>query len=54
MYSNRPSKRPDPTVAPITYDRVTGIYKTRPPFQPSRYLEEREERRQAARERNRG
>lgn len=45
-YSNRPSRRPDPTIAPILHDPVTGKLKVRPPFMPSARQEAMNERRQ--------
>ncbi len=57
MYSNRPSKRPDPTVSPIMYvlDPASGKVKPvlRPPFTPSSYQEHRQATSAAAREWNR-
>lgn len=38
-YSNRPSRRPDPTVAPITRNPFTGEVGLREPFTPSAYTE---------------
>ena len=50
-YSNRPSKRPDPTVAPVTRD-ARGNIVARAPFTPSVRVEAARERAARARKRN--
>lgn len=52
-YSNRPSRRPDPTVAPSYYDQRTGVHTARAPFTPSPYEQKRREARALARQANR-
>lgn len=49
-YSNRPSRRSDPTIAPSYKDPVTGRVGARRPFQPSSYLETKNKSRETLRE----
>jgi hypothetical protein len=56
MYSNRSSKRPDPSIAPVVWEVDPAGKKkayARAPFQPSPYLQAQREAAWCARRRNR-
>jgi len=52
-YSNRPSKRPDPTVAPLETNPLTGEVTARVPFSPTPYQQAKREAAAKARKLNR-